>query len=79
MIKSAKRYTGLGEIQTFLKTPASKSNTNSDSEVDTKKPSCKQSKVAVPSDTKTEGVENNEDKNEGDGKGGEERGAVTLR
>lgn len=31
----------------------------------------------MPSDSDTEAVENSEDKNEGDGKGGEERGAVS--
>ena len=76
MIKSAKRYTGLGEIQTFLKSPDSESTTSSDSEVETKKCRGKRRKVAVPSDSDTEAVENSEDKNEGDGKGGEERVAV---
>ena len=71
MIKYAKRYTGLGEIQTFLKQPESESTTSSDSEVLTKKRSGKQRKVAVPSDSDTEAMETSEDKNEG-----EERGAV---
>ena len=76
MIKSAKRYTGLGEIQTFLKSPESESTTSSDSEVETRKRRGKRRKVAVPSVSDTEAVENSEDKNEGDGKGGEKRGAV---
>lgn len=74
MMKSAKKYTGLGDIEAYLEPPASESHSNSDSELETtKKPSRKRRKVAVPSDTEAEAEKNSEDHEE-DGKGGDERG-----
>lgn len=46
MMKSAKKYTGLGDIEAYLEPPASESHSDSDSEVETtKKPSRKRRKV----------------------------------